>query len=75
MIEEFKALVNQLTNEYNERGGLITCEFSTDINFSIAKSKFLSKASKRVNGSEWRMFECNTCKGHHHRKPIHVEIK
>ncbi|MEH0791147.1 hypothetical protein KW882_02440 [Vibrio parahaemolyticus] len=73
-LERFEELVVSMRDEYIEKEGHVTVEFSTSPNHLLDKIDILS--NHNVNTEEfagyWFMFPCDTCKGYNEETPIHV---
>lgn len=76
-LKDFESLVIKLKNEYAEKNGAVTCEFSTSEEMLVEKLGILNKHSLHNNelSAFWIMFPCNTCKGYHEDRPIHVLLQ
>lgn len=72
--DDFKNAVTSMTREWVEKGGNVTCEFSTNQVFLAEKLKFLSENAPE--GGRWVLYYCPTCVKHHGPEtPFHVEIE
>lgn len=71
--ERFKGLVDKMSNEWLEKKGDVTCEFSTGPGHLAMKLDYLYVMSKV--GVKWRLYRCETCMERHGEvAPYHVEI-
>lgn len=77
-MEKFKKLVNDLTAEYIEKNGRVTCEFSMGYP-SDEHIEYLIKVTnnlKTINSNwEWASHFCSTCESHDKTRPYHIEIR
>jgi hypothetical protein len=72
---KFCDLVHSLSEEWNEKKGYVTCEFSTDKENLHEKMMFLFLKSQLLEHEGiWRILPCDTCYGFHDDKFYHVEI-
>ncbi|MFS1429606.1 hypothetical protein LMH73_021400 [Vibrio splendidus] len=75
-LEKFTKIVVELSEEFTEKKGSITAEFSTSPDHLLEKIGILSKHNINTDdlGGYWFMFPCDTCKGYDEDRPIHVMI-
>lgn len=74
LTEGFKNCVVSMTREWEEKKGLVTCEFSTGPDNLAEKLKFLYENAPA--GGRWTLFYCPTCVSNHGPEaPFHVEIE
>jgi len=69
---EFCKLVKTLTEEWNEKDGSVTCEFSTGAEELHKKMAYIHLFEPKK--AYWRIMICDTCFEYHNDKPYHVEI-
>jgi len=76
MMERFKKLVDDLTEEFDDYsrryGSGLTCEFSTSSEDFEDKVDYLNK--KMVHNGYWHIMRCDTCKGYYEDRHWHVQI-
>lgn len=61
-----------LTNEWNEKNGTISAEFSFHKDLLPEFEEYTSKMN--VKGGKWVSRECSTCQKHHGKDYLHAEI-
>lgn len=71
-IYQFKKLTDTMTEEYVNKNGDVTCEFSTSSDNLHLKHQYLH--SKQKDGVIWTINLCATCEGHKQGQHYHVEI-
>lgn len=71
-LERFKELVDKMTNEWLEKKGHVSCEFSTSAMQLDEKHRYLYEKYKM--GVSWTIGYCETCAGRHPNRQYHVQI-
>ena len=68
--------IRRLTDEYIERDGFVTIEFSTSFDRLRELEPLLHvlNVGLRPYLARWVAYECNTCAGYCPTSPVHVEI-
>jgi hypothetical protein len=68
--------IESMTNEYIEKDGLVTCDFSTSEEKLKELQPFLDQMNLKLaaSSSMWKSGHCNICKNYDASAPIHVEI-
>jgi hypothetical protein len=69
---DFCEMIQQLTNEWNEKAGHVNCEFSTGYDYLHEKCVFLHSIAPKKGC--WRLHFCQTCFGYHPEAPYHAQI-
>lgn len=76
-LDQFKARVDSLTEEWLRESKTITAEFSTSPDHLHEKHLYLQEVNRGVSfnhGAEWRIHLCSTCQEHNPDNPYHVEL-
>lgn len=71
------SIIKEMTDEFIEKDGYVTCEFSTakfDANDFNELSKCNEQLAKANRSERWNAHYCVTCLMHDPTAPIHVEI-
>jgi hypothetical protein len=71
---DFEKLIKESNKEFIEKRGLVTAEFSTSEEDVLKKLKILADNMFELDdiAGVWSMFPCETCKGYHEDRPLHV---
>ena len=67
-----KSLILEFTEEWNEKNGFVTCEFSFHED-KIEEFIRFTKDISPING-KWIQYECKTCEEYHGSGFRHAEI-
>ena len=73
-LEKFEKLVKEMNQKFIEKDGSVTCEFATSTDNVLEKLKILADnmfERESVSGV-WSRWPCETCKGYHEDRPLHV---
>ncbi len=76
-LKHFESLVKDLKQEYIEKEGSVTCEFSTNDKLLVEKLGILHDHSVNLDALRafWIVFPCETCKSHNSDTPLHVMLQ
>lgn len=74
-MEKFMEIVRNMTKEYKERDGCVTCEFSTSQENLGEKLKFLNEINYENTMCRWTIQFCRTCESYNKETPFHVQIE
>lgn len=73
-----EALIENMTREYIEKQGCVTCEFSIGNLVTPYLMEFFVEANRSLAlsglNAAWYCFHCSTCKGYNKETPVHCEI-
>lgn len=72
----FQEHVRSLSQEFVERGGDISAEFSTNSADLLFKIETLHQNAVNSEGivADWVIYPCDTCRSHDKDCPLHVEL-
>lgn len=73
---DFEKLIKESNKEFIEKKGFVTTEFSTSEEDILQKLKILADNMFELEevAGVWSIFPCETCKGYHEDRPLHVML-
>lgn len=74
MSEDFKETVIDMSREFDENEGYVTCEVSI-LKETIPEMDEFVKANTNIKYGKWVATECDTCVGYHGEGYIHMAIE
>lgn len=75
MEEEIKNMVIEMSNEFDEKEGFVTCEFSIHKD-DIHKFRYFIKSNNiNLKYGKWILTECDACVGYHGEGYVHASIE
>lgn len=73
--DELIQWVDQMTQEFIQNKGYITCEFSIQEKYLVAMHSYIFLKNRELPSyGMWRIFKCETCISNNPKHPYHVEI-
>ena len=73
MTDEFKNDILDMSKEFDEKEGYVTCEVSIHKNLISEFAKFV-KDNVNLKYGNWIVYECETCREYHGDGYCHAEI-
>ncbi|MFA7307597.1 MAG: hypothetical protein WC026_13095 [Hyphomicrobium sp.] len=74
MKEKTKTMVIEMSKEFDEKEGFVTCEFAIHKDRINELEKFV-KENININLGKWIIIECDTCVSHHGEGHAHASIE
>lgn len=74
MREEIKEVVIEMSNEFDEKDGCVTCEISIQKDKINVLEEFV-KENTDIKHGKWIVMECETCVGYHGADYVHASIE
>lgn len=72
--EEIKEVIIAMSNEFDDKDGLVTCEISIHLDVLPEMEAFVNE-NTNIKLGKWIAMECDTCKSHNGDGYIHVSIE
>ena len=74
MKKETEKIIVDMSKEFDEKDGFVTCEFSIHKN-DIAELADFVKSNLDLKLGRWVIMECQTCVGYHGEGYVHASIE
>lgn len=74
MNEEFKNIIIEMSKEFDEKEGFVTCEFSIHKEL-IPNMEIFVNENTNIKYGKWILMECDTCVSYHGEGYVHASLE